>query len=350
MATAAPVDPELYRCSPRLAREFIVEIIQSGRVPMLVSSPGVGKSSLFRAIAKDFRLKLIDHRASTSDPTDYSGLPDLAGDRACFKPFNLFPIEQDTVPDGYDGWMLFFDEFNSAPEQVQAACYKVMLDRMIGQHKLHPRCIVVAAGNLLTDKAIVNNLGTAMQSRLVWIEMEANAEEWLHDVAVPQGFDSRIQAYVGYRNTVMEFDPNHEDKTFMCPRTLEFLSDLIKGKDVEVRKTPLYAGTISVPRAIDFVSFCDAYQHIPNIGVILADPATAPVPTDAPTKWAVIGHLLEKVDDKNFDKLAIYVNRFDSSHRVLFYRAVQVRLPGLRSTPSFAAAMRELSKWLHDED
>ena len=50
------------------------------------------------------------------------------------------------------------DEFNSALPSVQAACYKLVLDRMVGQHHLHKKCFIVACGNKETDNAIVDIL------------------------------------------------------------------------------------------------------------------------------------------------------------------------------------------------
>lgn len=38
-----------------------------------------------------------------------------------FMPFNIFPLENTPLPKGKNGWLLFLDEFNSAPKDVQAA-------------------------------------------------------------------------------------------------------------------------------------------------------------------------------------------------------------------------------------
>lgn len=52
------------------ARSLIELAIRAGLVPMLHGSPAIGKSSIIKAIAKAFRLKLIDLRLSQCDPTD----------------------------------------------------------------------------------------------------------------------------------------------------------------------------------------------------------------------------------------------------------------------------------------
>ena len=100
---------------------MIAKYIQAKLVPMLIGSPGCGKSQIVHAIAKMYNLFVIDLRLSQCDPTDLLGFPHIFGAKAGYLPMNTFPIEGDKIPEGYSGWLLFFDEFNSAPPSVQAA-------------------------------------------------------------------------------------------------------------------------------------------------------------------------------------------------------------------------------------
>ena len=52
------------------ARNLLVTAVASGVVPMLYSSPGMGKSDLVRSIADERGLEVIDLRLSQCDPTD----------------------------------------------------------------------------------------------------------------------------------------------------------------------------------------------------------------------------------------------------------------------------------------
>ena len=118
-----------YTCTPRQAKSLIIECIEAGLVPALHSSPGMGKSSIMKAVAKEFGLFMIDHRLSTSAPEDLTGLPRFRADGfAEFAPFaDLFPIVGAEIPEGYNGWLLFLDEWNAAPRTVQAACFKLIV-------------------------------------------------------------------------------------------------------------------------------------------------------------------------------------------------------------------------------
>ena len=356
----------MYRAAPRLAREYTLDCLYAGLVPFLQSSPGLGKSSIMKSIAKELNLKLIDHRLSTSAPEDLSGLPRFDDDGyAYFAPFaGLFPVVGTKMPvktpavfdehgkiikeaEYYDGWLVFLDEFNSATKLVQAAAYKLILDKQVGQYDLHENCLLACAGNLSTDRALVNPLGTAMQSRVIHIEMTESFEEWLLDVALPQKYDSRVVAYLSqYPSKLMDFRPDHQEKTFCCPRTWEFMERLIQGKEVEKRKTGLYAGTITSGVAADFVEFTAVFATMPKVAEILKDPYGHLVPGDLSTKWAVVSSLLEHVDADNLTDLAIYINRFDLTFRVLFFRSVMVNHKTLRHHPAFAKAMLDLAQYL----
>jgi hypothetical protein len=323
----------------------------AGLVPYVHSSPGMGKSAIMASLAKELDLKLIDHRLSTSAPEDLSGLPRFREDgTAEFAPFaDLFPLTTTAMPEDKQGWMLFLDEFPSASKSVQAAAYKLILDKMVGQHKLHENLCITAAGNLMTDRAIVNPIGTAMQSRVVHLEMELSFDEWLYDVALKENYDSRVIAYLSqYPSKLMDFKPDHNEKTFCCPRTWEFMERLVRTKGmIKDADTALYAGTITSGVAADFVQFTQVYANIVKIPDILRDPAGCYLPQDANTRWATISSMMEHVNEKNFGPMSEYANRFDMAFRILFYRSVMVRQPDLRTHAPFRDAMSTLSKYLH---
>jgi hypothetical protein len=114
--------------------------------------------------------------------------------------------------------MIFFDEMNSAPRGVQASSYKIVLDRMIGQKKLNKNVAIVCAGNLATNNAIVEEMSTALQSRMGHIEVMIDTNDWL-DWAFPKGVDHRITSYLQFKpGNIHTFSPDHSDKTYACPR------------------------------------------------------------------------------------------------------------------------------------
>lgn len=339
----------IYRCTPRQIRANILDCFEAGLVPFVISSPGMDKSAIYRSVAHECLLWLIDHRISTSDPTDFSGLPQFDNGFARFAPFkDIFPIEGMTPPKGYEGWLLFLDEFNQGQKQVQAAAYKLLLDKMIGQHPLHERVMIGLAGNHDSDRAIVNQIGTALESRTLRMEMVPDFDEWLLDVALPQNYDNRIVSFLTqYKSLLYDFTPKKTEKSYCCHRTWEFMNRLIQGKEVKDSKLPLYAGTITPGVAANFVQYCQIYKELISYKEILKDPKECRLPETNPLKWATVAHMTEYVNDNTFEDLAAYANRFTLDYRVLFYRSVMVKHQELRHHPAFGKASVELSRYLN---
>lgn len=344
----------MYKVTPRQAVEMISECLQAGLVPFLQGSPGIGKSAIGNGLTKSFNLAMVDHRLSTSPPEDMSGLPYFEerpyGRVANFAPFaDLFPIEGMPLPEGKDGWLVFLDEYNSAKKDTQAASYKLLLDRMTGQKKLHERVAIVLAGNLSTDRAIVNNLSTAAQSRLVHLEMQVSYHDWLRDVAIPQDYDPRIIGYVSqYEEDLMNFSPTHSDKTFACPRTWEFMNRLITGREVSEGKAALYAGTIGEDIATKFVQFTKIWNDVIRIEEILKDPLNCRLPVTLDLQWATVSTMNSKLTVKNFAGMAAYAARLGLDMKILFFRFALAKFPELRREPAFANAATEIARYLSE--
>lgn len=345
----------LFTVTPRQLARKLEKCFYAGNVPFVKGSPGIGKSSIFAQTAKKLNLKLVDHRLSTSAPEDLSGLPEFFTDengnrRARFAPFEIFPIVGDNLPGKHAGWLLFLDELNSASKSVQAAAYKLILDRMVGQVPLHENVLVGAAGNLSTDRAITNTMSTAMQSRLNTYHLVISYQEWLEDVAFKEGWDSRIIAYLSrYPKKLFDFRPDHNEDTFCCPRTWEFMNNFLKNEpDGPIHKdeTSTYAGTITSGVAVEFVAFTEVFKTLVSYKDVIADPMNCKLADTANQAWANIAHLLEMVDETNYDKLSQYANRMSLDFRILFFRGSMAAHPHLQAHPAFAKAMVDLHKYL----
>lgn len=303
------------------AASMIVETIKAKLVPMLVGSPGCGKSAIVHQIGKQFNLELIDLRLSQCDPTDLLGFPQVVNGKAAYIPMETFPIETDPLPEGRAGWLLFLDEFNSAPPAVQAAAYKLVLDRKVGGHNLHPNVAIVCAGNLETDNAIVQPMSTALQSRLVHFELAVDHKDWL-DWAAENDIDHRITSYINFKpGNLYTFNPDHSDKTYAAPRTWEFVNRLIKGKEVDSpQMLPLIAGTISEGVAREFLGFCKIFERLPKISEIVTAPETVEVPQEPSILFALTGAIAHNADTKNITPLMSFVKRLPVEFQVVCMR------------------------------
>ena len=317
-------------------QEEYVACIRARLVPYVRSSPGIGKSDSARKFAKQARLKLIDLRLSQCTPEDLQGYPMRDGDKAVFTPFDIFPLQGEPLPvvDGVemDGWLLLLDELSSANKAVQAAAYKLVLDRMVGSFHLHENCAIICCGNLITDKAVVHKMSTALQSRLVHYQLSIDVNEW-SNWAAENNIDHRITAFINFdTKMLMNFNPDHEDHTFACPRTWEFLNRTIKGVDIDREKhTPRICGTIGSAAAMQFISFCEVYKELPK-WEHLVDPdindALKP-PTEPAARFAVISWIGAEISEEEIENVIPYVKKFGGDFQMLFCRHVLRRFPNM---------------------
>lgn len=350
------------KVTPSAAYKQMSVALRAGLAPFMRSSPGIGKSSLVKKFAKANNLFLIDIRLSTCSPEDLNGLPHFdENGNAVFKPFDFWPLAHKYKKDGsdfpinedtgkpYSGFFIFCDEFNQAPKSVQAAAYRLILDREIGQHPLHKLCVVAAAGNLMTDRAIATDIGTALQSRFVHLHLEASYEDWLTAVALPNKYDPRLIAYLAqFPTKLMDFDPRHNDLTFCCPRTWEFTNAILKQTPGDLDEVlPLLCGTITSLVATELVQFAKVFKDVVPVSEILQHPDTARVPGEKAMQWATTTAMADHLTVQNFDKMAIYADRLPLTMRVMFYRSALARLPAIVSTPAFGNAMSIMAKYLN---
>lgn len=243
---------------------------------------------------------------------------------------NTFPIEGDQLPEDCNGWLLFLDEFNSADRAVQKAAYKLILDRMVGEHKLHDQVAIICAGNLETDNAIVEEMSTALQSRLVHIELTVDPDIWT-DWAAENGIDHRIISFIKFKpGNLYSFKPNHTDRTYASPRTWEFANRIIEemGTDDPLIQTVL-SGTISESVAREFIGFTKIYTKLPTINEIVKSGKTLKVPDEPSILYALTGSISHYAKSSNIKELMEFVNRLPMEFQVVCLRQIVRRDPAL---------------------
>ena len=315
--------------SPSQLPQVLEDLALAGLVPFIKGDPGTSKSDSISQFADKNKLKLIDIRLSQIDPTELNGFPTLneARDRMSYAPLKMIPLDGDKIPTGYNGFILFFDEFNSGSNSVQAAAYKVILDRFIGNRKLHPACIVICAGNLDSNKAITNKLSTAMQSRLVHITVVMTSKDWLK-WAVSHGIDQRIISFIKFKPTLLhKFDANHNDSTFPCGRTWHFASNyIVKKPKLDHTNFIVTAGCVGEGPATEFKTFTNIYSTLPTISQMVADPANFII-KDEPSVQYALTTMISHAFEKHPTELSEALSRFPVEFQAICLREAVARKP-----------------------
>lgn len=322
---------------PKQAAELTILAMRAGLVTMLHGDPGIGKSDIIRAIAKKLGLYLIDIRLSQCDPCDLNGFPMVHanGKRARYVPMDIFPLEDTELPwmdkddhslGRYIGFLIFLDEINSAALAVQAASYKLLLDKTVGQYNLHPKTKIVCAGNLSSSGAIVNRMGTAMQSRLAHLQLGVDPEQWCK-WAIPAGLDHRVISFITNQpQHLHNFDPKSktDDFTFACPRTWEFVSKVLtkhknsRGEDLPLQSIlPLLVGVVGEGVAMLFTAYCETIMKLPSIKDIVINPAGALLDMEPAMLFAMTHKIAAYMKASNLVPIMQYLERMPGEFATL---------------------------------
>lgn len=243
---------------------------------MLWGPPGVGKSQGVREIANIIedrtgkRTVITDVRLLLFNPVDLRGIPTANEDKTLavwLKP-KIFQMDEssDTVN------ILFLDEISAAPPSVQSAAYQITLDRAVGEHKLPENCIVMAAGNRVTDRSVAYNMPKALANRLCHFEIRGDSKSW-HDWAVKNGIHKYVVGYIEYNSgALMRFDGAGAEPAFPTPRSWEMVSNILSAvSDCIDEVFPLIVGCIGFRAAQDFYEWVGLYEALPSMEDIFGD-------------------------------------------------------------------------------
>ena len=235
---------------------------------MLWGPPGVGKSQGVRALAERIRENtgkecvVTDVRLLLFNPVDLRGIPTANEDKTLavwLKP-KIFQMDEsaDTVN------ILFLDEISAAPPSVQAAAYQITLDRTVGEHRLPENCIVIAAGNRITDKSVAYHMPKALANRLCHIEIKGDYDAW-HRWAVGKDVHPFVTGYLEYNPVaLLRFEPTAGSLAFPTPRSWEMVSNILNTVSEDIDKIyPMIVGCIGFAVANNFKTWTQLYRSMP---------------------------------------------------------------------------------------
>jgi len=303
---------------PSQVKTAITTLLEQNIAIFLWGSPGIGKSSLIKQIAKENNLEFIDLRLSLLDPTDLKGIPffDKENHQAVWASPSFLPKEGKGI--------LFLDELNSAPPSVQASAYQLILDRSIGEYSLPDGWKIIAAGNNEEDHGVIYKMAAPLANRFIHFEMKIDRDEWL-TWGYTHNIDYRILSYITYKNEALfEFDPNK--KSFPTPRSWEFVSAILNTSLQGSILLDTLSGAIGEERAIDFLQFCKVIDHLPNIEDIfnLNNPE---YPQDEQTLYALssllVSSYLNNPSPQRLENLIHYLMQIKSEFSVLTIQELQ---------------------------
>lgn len=292
---------------------------------MLWGAPGVGKSDAIKQIAKELAETtkrtphVTDVRLLLYNPVDLRGIP-TADENKEFAKWLKPHIFDMNAGNEYINFLVL-DEITAAPQSVQAAAYQIVLDRQIGEHKLPDNCVIIAAGNRITDKSVAYSMPKALCNRLTHINIEPKQEAW-KKWAIDAGIDARIIGFLNFKpNTLFAFDPGSQDQAYPTPRTWEMVDNYMKINNKMDVIRPLIEGTIGVGATAEFVAFCKTYGELPEIKDIVDGKYTKyPSQPDVcfALQAAIVNYFLNnKLSEQQLKNLITYTNGMQAEFAIL---------------------------------
>lgn len=370
--------------TPSEMKEFITGALMLREIAYVAGPHGIGKSDLVAQIADELNLKLLDIRLSQMLPEDLTGLPSLdqKSGKAEYNPFSTFPMAGDKIPDGYSGWLIFLDELSSASEEVFAAIYSLLLGHRVGGKQVHPKALIVAAGNRSTDSAIARELPDTLITRMLPATMSVSARDWLAWAADPkskahEGVVDFIKKYPELLNTTVEASKREELETHPTPRgwgkamKVMHFHEKVSAKHRITRKdsagipikdpnttsvpiTPtihaLLEAAVGMAAAKSFQEHYDEAISLPYPWEIAQSPSSARIPNNMIGKSKLTADLAEffiGTQDQSRDAILVYMNRMEPEQAALF---VQTIVEKIGDTPTDRRMIQNIKKRLNVTD
>lgn len=286
--------------------QHVLDVININEIPFVKGSPGIGKSAMYKWIADQLNYEFIDFRLSMCDQTRLNGFPQFKNERSFYAPPDIFPLENDPLPEGKDGWLISFEEINSAVPSIQAIAYKILHDRMVGDYKLHPSVRLCANGNLDTDGAVVMPLSSALASRMIQFHAVIKSDKWLNWADTSDKFHPILLSYLNYRpEYIHRFNPKDKDPAYPCPRTHEkvskllYLVDKTKGRNYSSIKHSI-EGSIGEAATQDFFAYLNYFKSVIPLATIIANPFTNPS-SDIGVRYATLINTINNLSNDEDD-------------------------------------------------
>lgn len=242
---------------------MVRSVLAAGLSVLVRGHPGAGKSALAREVADGMGLPLVDIRLAQCDPAEIAGVYYPDAGRTCMSLLAPDWVRQVCDKPGF----VFLDEINAAVTKLhQAAAYQIVLEHRVGPFAFHPGTVVMAAGNLEEDSAIVSSLSSALANRFVHFTMRVDADVWVR-WAGRAGLYPAVIAYVGRGGHETLYNRCSET-AFPSPRTWEMASRALAAARPADRRR-VVAACVGPQAAERFFAFTSIFRAVDPGAVIM---------------------------------------------------------------------------------
>lgn len=311
-------------------------------VPFFIGDPGVGKTAIPRQVAREMSASLgVDigyYQAIIAqyDAGEMAGLPMMDKEHENMirlRPNYLPPLNAADDVSSYNIGIFNLDELPQAFLANQNIASQMVNEWRVGEHQISPAITICCTGNKPENKAGTTTMPTHLRDRLMFIEIEADTDDWL-DYAAQRSISPLIRSYIRQNpGKLMKFDVGTNANP--TPRSWEKCNAILKMQlRTDIRKAAL-GGQVGDGAATEFEAYLRIEDRLPKLEDILADPEKAPVFTnkDADILYLLTANLADIADKKNIGKILKYINRIPAQEFSLFFITdLTKRDPSMRDT------------------
>ena len=324
--------------------------------PYLWGPPGIGKSTIVRELAKYLeetyhkKVNLVDLRLYEYAPTDLKGVP-YPDEKREFTKW-LLPQLLNFDPSENTINILFFDEFLSAKESVQAVGLQIVLDRKVDQYSIPDNTIIIAASNRKEDRSFVSNMSMALANRFAHYEVTNEVNEW-KEYAYAHHIDSRIIAFITFHPDYLIEDIKEAGVAFCSPRSLEKLSNLISLTDQIQLLKPSIASYIGEGIATEFIAFTKVADSLSTFDEVKQGKGKIPAGKDGLyTMICMITSNLycQAVTDRELNQIYRYIGQLPKDYQLAFladhkkfFEENKLRIQGC---PAYQAIITNIGRYM----
>ncbi len=322
-----------YTLRPSELAEVLALLVEARQPTIVFGPPGAAKSQIAQQVAAATNRQYIDVRALLLDPVDLRGIPwrDTT-DRTRWAPPAFLPRSDDP-----GRWLINLEELPSAVPLVQAALYQLVLDRKVGEYELPEGASLIACGNRETDRGVVHRMPTPLASRFVHLEIRVDADDWL-DWGAANGIAPEVLFFITYEPDLLHrFDPQSRDRAFPCPRTWEFVSNIVKNRNGldPAAERAIFRGAVGEAAAVEFSAFLNVWRELPHPRAVLNDPGNVDIPENTSALMALCGSLYRLATDVTMDAIVTFAERLRREVGESLVGACVRRDPSLQRSPAF---------------
>ena len=295
-----------------MSRKATLLALQTSLPVHLTGGPGIGKTMFTYAVAAALGRWAETYIASTHEPSDVIGLPVIQDDgsvRFAEGDWVRRIIEKDAQ--GIAS-ILFFDEISTAPPAVQAACLRVVNEKIVGNVELPDTLWMMLASNPVDTSAGTWLLSAAMANRMIHITWEVDSDEWVTGmiegfsvdrdlVMLPHDWHEGIEAtkilfasFIKANPTKLYNQPNNAEdagKAWASPRTWDMASRLLAASRSvsldKIEEMTLIRGVVGEGAAVEFLEW-ERELDLPDPAFVLKNPDDFPIPTRGDQVFALL--------------------------------------------------------------